>query len=910
MLLPNSPLGMESVEASPTTVSLSKASVSYEAIWVANLTIYDTTVDVYGDIYSIYPYNSYLYGITTKGYLLKSTDIVHWEILGNILNSTLQTYVPHDYKGGIFITSNGTIIVNFCNSTAGVYFILRGTETTFPFEVVKTDIAWWSNAHIVETDQGTLVMTGYAGSAVTDVLAWRSTDKGKTWTLVLNATNDLWYPSGQNVTGRHSHYMYYDPLEDVIYIAGGERSATQPSSWIDRVTFYSNDDGITWNILGQIYQDGPVIAGEKGLFFGGHGLKYLSYYSKKLILFNGPPLIGKVIFPDVGGQQTGKFDYENDILYIGDYDSDEDYYDVYAVLEVNGTPMPFIKIATIYVTPKRQSQQLEFFKDYVIDVIGESRTFDYLLVYRKLTKEELLFFSSNIDYTMAQGTYSIPIYAYITNITMTFNKIDVYNNSITNPILFYDDFEDGDISDWTVEVGTASVATLGGSKVLNITQGRVKKTVVFSSNIPAGSQIAIAGRVIHTADLDKRYDSTGDMDIIHRYVTVGYVDGTTETFYPLGYESRQPQNIWTFLFFSTIPSLSKDTQNITVSWQVTINSLYIDDLVIFVVNSTIASKYDLLVYPSLQNGTTIYINGTQYNVESSVTLTPNKYVTTLNLTIPINFGLFNLSIQKEGGYANVPLLPVNNIYYYSLGYDENNILGYKSDKIIVISKTNNTVLSPPTFTDQRLHATIDAPSGTTSTIEIYCGSYGKPYSVYVDPPSELVSWSYNVSSSILTVQVKHGSPANLTVSWVAEYTGGSPGVSTYILLPSSKKIPPNSLVELRGRLIDDFGYSVPYAKLTVTFLWNGSQITVTTDSDGYFTVKFMTPSENGKYAIYIYYPGDSQRTPCEATYTFTVGLTPLTPQFTPPTLHLTWQQKLILIGCAILMYMWRRKKIE
>jgi hypothetical protein len=67
------------------------------------------------------------------------------------------------------------------------------------------------------------------------------------------------------------------------------------------------------------------------------------------------------------------------------------------------------------------------------------------------------------------------------------------------------------------------------------------------------------------------------------------------------------------------------------------------------------------------------------------------------------------------------------------------------------------------FENKRFIATINAPSGTTSTTKIYCGDKGQPITVY--SINGTLSWDYNTSNKILTVNVLHDSPARTLVYW-------------------------------------------------------------------------------------------------------------------------------------------------
>lgn len=222
-----------------TIVTLQRASVSYSTAPGIYAGVYSADVGEYGKIYAVWPHGEYLYAITTRGWLLRSTDIVHWEVLGNVLPPEYR-HLAHDYyRGGIYVTSNGTIIVNFCSVANDTYLLLRGTPDKFPFEVTLTGLCAWGNSPVVETDKGTLVTASYAGPLAYYGLVFTSSDMGKTWKLTLNITAYK-TPGGRCLAARHIHYIYYDPISKLVVVAGGERDANMPVC-LDRVTFVSDD---------------------------------------------------------------------------------------------------------------------------------------------------------------------------------------------------------------------------------------------------------------------------------------------------------------------------------------------------------------------------------------------------------------------------------------------------------------------------------------------------------------------------------------------------------------------------------------------------------------------------------------------------------------------------------------------
>jgi hypothetical protein len=81
--------------------------------------------------------------------------------------------------------------------------------------------------------------------------------------------------------------------------------------------------------------------------------------------------------------------------------------------------------------------------------------------------------------------------------------------------------------------------------------------------------------------------------------------------------------------------------------------------------------------------------------------------------------------------------------------------------IRISGQANLTIIE--LFENKRFTATINAPSGTTSTTKIYCGDKGEPITVY--SINGTLSWDYNASTKILTLNVLHHSPARTMVYW-------------------------------------------------------------------------------------------------------------------------------------------------
>ena len=77
-----------------------------------------------------------------------------------------------------------------------------------------------------------------------------------------------------------------------------------------------------------------------------------------------------------------------------------------------------------------------------------------------------------------------------------------------------------------------------------------------------------------------------------------------------------------------------------------------------------------------------------------------------------------------------------------------------------IVSSQSRLASEPVYSNNKFIITVNGPTGTTTTVKVYCGSLGKP--ARVDGAD---SWSYDESTKILTLTVTHHSPATVTVSW-------------------------------------------------------------------------------------------------------------------------------------------------
>jgi len=752
---------INNITISLTIITLQEANIPYEAIPIANVKIYSTDLGNYGKIYSVYPHGDYLYAITDMGYLLRSKDGVNWEVLGNVLPNDLKVYAPHKPldEGGIFVTSNGTIIVNFCNSTAGVYVLLRGIENKFPFEVVmENGGCWWSNAHIIETKHGTLITVFYGGPYAFNGLVFRSIDMGKTWTLVANITA-MTTPNGRCLAARHIHWLWYDPTTDTIWVIGGERDSSQPNC-LDRVTIISKDDGLTWEFFGRPYNDGPSISIGNIAIYGGHGFSKLIVIQHNFT-YDSIYIIGYLHIPEKGIQQMW-YDFDEEVLYHGDQDIEykDGYFEAYAwSLKLVGE-IPIIYPVEIFKVNLYKnwwkSVCLVGFKDKIINIFGYYDDWaKYIAIYRKLTSDEVIYYAYQQFIKrelFSHGKYIIPIKSYVDTVRLHIKKLELYNKSVSQYILYRENFENGLTTGWgkypSDSYAQVSVVNIGyyGNYSLNytaISSSYIYKEIKFHVPIPTGSTIVIAGWAKQLGDLcdvNIAYDLEGVAQI--RYADATCIIGkfTDETItridHIFGASDDHRSLIWRPVYLDDrYVKLSKDLKSVTVKLGFKYKSciLLLDEISIYIINETLASKIPMYLYPCGEENNIIYINGTPYDISSGVIeLEFHKYVDSLVLDIPCNVGILNITIEKIGAKTNVPLKLINNTYVYTHGSNKTYIEVKSSDKPIIVPLTNETEIKSISFINKKLSLVLSTRSGSVITVAVYPAKYGKPQYVKIN----------------------------------------------------------------------------------------------------------------------------------------------------------------------------------
>lgn len=80
-----------------------------------------------------------------------------------------------------------------------------------------------------------------------------------------------------------------------------------------------------------------------------------------------------------------------------------------------------------------------------------------------------------------------------------------------------------------------------------------------------------------------------------------------------------------------------------------------------------------------------------------------------------------------------------------------------------VTETTHPLDLSSKYGNEKLTLSISAPTGQTSVTRVYCGDKGEPTQVYAI--NGTLTWSYNASTGILTLNVMHTGSANILVDW-------------------------------------------------------------------------------------------------------------------------------------------------
>jgi hypothetical protein len=167
---------------------------------------------------------------------------------------------------------------------------------------------------------------------------------------------------------------------------------------------------------------------------------------------------------------------------------------------------------------------------------------------------------------------------------------------------------------------------------------------------------------------------------------------------------------------------------------------------IFVINCTAyGNSYDLVI----ADGFNITVQGGYYN---------KFFIAGVHSKI-YNIKLIDLDGSKSFSYMGGTYGANFTFKYGNLApliYENETVISYPNTPTIFPYPYNITTAS---LVDQYLYITLTAPSGTESTVKIYCGDYKTPTYVIGG------EYYYNSTSNIIEINVTHSSPQNIVVSW-------------------------------------------------------------------------------------------------------------------------------------------------
>jgi len=709
--------------------------------------IYKAILNGYS-ISDIYVWNNTLWVITNDRALYKSTDLVNYELVND---DVIGSYIEYDGlspigKDILFITGNGTMLVALYNSTMFAIFKSNDYGISFvPVLVVDKPFDVWD---WVETTNGTIFFAQYGGASENLGLVYRSDDYGSTWSIVLNMTA----LTGEST--KHLHGLVYDSETNRLYAIGGE------PSWN---LAWSDDYGNTWKVLkisacqGIVYDDYLVFGSDtaSGLFY--HFFNKTDMTMLKRIMVNAT-------YHGPGAQFTIDIVKINEVIYSITFGYNESL----RILNSNGVA-DLISIRDPSINQGWSKIANNDINDKIV-ALYITNGVNKLIVFDALTPEEADFLIGQDRYVAGyEGVKRLSIYGYVKDLTITFEPY-----SIIDTLLFYEDFEDGDVSDWSIVSGVPDVTNyaFSGSYALKVDSGDFFEKTVTGLSVPVGS--VIVGVMAIDIDASAQTGFSAYLDI-----KFGLSDGSVVTKYLAGYTVPRCNTSGYKVFWSSY-TFDKEVVNMTIKIRTYGTGVaYLDSIAFYTVDQSNAFLYNnnpiITTFPVNPNYTVI-INNVTYT-GNMITLTLNRYVDVLNVEVPRD-QVFKIEIGITGAYANVPLVPFDKVYYYRYGGDENEIYITESDRMVVLPKTDGLEITSIDLTDRRLYLELNAANINSTTI-IYTVDKGEPQYIKRLDISEILkkvsslsdlenttdAWFYNSTSRLLYVKVEHLSLVPVDVSW-------------------------------------------------------------------------------------------------------------------------------------------------
>ena len=199
------------------------------------------------------------------------------------------------------------------------------------------------------------------------------------------------------------------------------------------------------------------------------------------------------------------------------------------------------------------------------------------------------------------------------------------------------------------------------------------------------------------------------------------------------------------------------------------------------------------------------------------------------------------------------------------------------------------------LSSNQMTVNVSAPTGATSTTEIYVAGYGEPSRIIINNAT-YNGWTFNALQNLLTIFWVHQSPINIVIQWFTVGPSFLRQTQLYLVLTTAYSYEPSQPANIGGWLTDIYNNPLQDATITILFNWLTQKQHAKTDNKGNFLISFTTPQTQGQYNITINYAGNTQYTQCGQNITITIHKTP-NPQtfigfYIIPTI-------LLLIGAAI-----------
>lgn len=678
-------------------------------------------------LYSVNVFRNEIYVGTTDGGVYKyvgSWGSGSWEL-------KLTAY------GGVRLEHDGTHLLATTTSSSNVYHTTDGTTWTNSSVIHGTPA--WKKAWL---GNGTVLGAGYSNDA--PVYLHRSNDYGQSWSMWKNFTAIYPQTAQKIATGgfglwRHAHSVAYATNYIAVGIGDG---------W--RATVVSRDGGNTWSIE------------RHGAF-----INAITFTDRIVMFPDGQDYLVIYWLATQKYQEVRLQDWENSLMFWATYDSTNDV--IYAdhwnrnyTLGIVASPDKGESWVTLYKTTV--GGEIHLFPYYNSGYIYFTKRDGYLYRFEALTNNAV---RSMADTKFTYSMYGNSFYydfgnaSQVVDTTVSWTKINMTNN------LKNSDMEQGMATSgkgfpctwsykWNIAERTFSIDNAGG---LN---GTKALKIEFKNQ---GNYLNVWGKYNTVTDRPSFPYNYGVL------VTVWLkMNRTTEglKFYPV------------YFFNDTLRRLGGSEGECS---EILIPSTNWYKITQYIAPPS-ASRGVWYGYPhfmivgmwtaNLTNipATTLWMD--------NVTVYPIPHHTySLSYTTTLNHrGFYNEKIKwvANGSVMNTetPIVKVNDVQIASgqtlekvasplkVEVQQGGLLQFTFTKVKTYAESDSAITSS-SIAENLWAFTIFASNGQTSTTKVYVGNKGEPTQVYTI--NGTLTWSFNASTKILTLNVSHNGPATVLVDW-------------------------------------------------------------------------------------------------------------------------------------------------